>query len=152
MSLIFSRQCEYAIQAVLFLALKENGTMTPTKELTSKLDIPYHFLAKILQNLTRKGLIQSQKGPSGGFSLGMSAQEITLFHIVEAIDGTDFSRMCVMGFSECSDDARCAVHEQWQTLRDGIYRMLITKDVAAVARDMKKPEYRKAQIIPAAFL
>lgn len=67
MSLIFSRQCEYALQAVLYLALRPEGEMTSIKEMTDKLGIPYHFLAKILQDLSKKGLLSSLKGPTGGF-------------------------------------------------------------------------------------
>ena len=142
MSLIFSRQCEYALQAVLYLALKKDGEMTSTKELTRKLGTPYHFLAKILQDLTRKGLLSSLKGPTGGFALGMPAKDITLFHIVEAVDGVDFTRSCVLGFSECSGKNPCAVHDKWAGFRDGIYSMLVSKNIAQMANAMKKPEYR----------
>lgn len=141
MSIIFSRQCEYALQAVCYLALKNEGEMSSIKEMTKKLDIPYHFLAKILQNLSRKGLLRSLKGPSGGFTLGMPAKDITLFHIVEAVDGVNFTSSCVMGFSECSGKHPCAVHEHWSSLRDGIYKMLVNKHIADVAKDMKKPVY-----------
>jgi Rrf2 family iron-sulfur cluster assembly transcriptional regulator len=141
MSLIFSRQCEYAIQGVLYLALKPPGEMTSSLEMTKRLDIPYHFLAKILQNLARKGLLTSLKGPSGGFTLSLPAQDITLFHIVEAIDGTDFANKCVLGFHECSPNTPCAVHERWSCYREGIYNMLISKSIAEMAKDMKKPEY-----------
>jgi Rrf2 family iron-sulfur cluster assembly transcriptional regulator len=142
MSIIFSRQCEYALQAVTYLALKPDGEMTSIKELTKKLDIPFHFLAKILQDLTHKGLLVSQKGPTGGFALAISPKDITLFHIVEAIDGVDITNKCVLGFPECSGKNPCAVHEKWGSLRDGIYSMLVTKNIAQVARDMKKHEYR----------
>jgi len=142
MSLIFSRQCEYALQAVLYLALKPPGEMTSMKDLKKKLDIPYHFVAKILQNLTQKGLLTSLKGPTGGFTLGMAAKDITLFHIVEAIDGVDFTQKCVLGFAECSGKNPCAVHERWASLRDGIYSMLVSKNIAEMAKDMKKPEYK----------
>ncbi|HEX7572847.1 MAG TPA: Rrf2 family transcriptional regulator [Bacteroidota bacterium] len=141
MSLIFSRQCEYALQAVVFLALQKEGERVSIKDLTKKLDIPYHFLAKIFQDLSRKGLLESLKGPGGGFSLGMAARDITLFHIVEAIDGVDFTQKCVMGFAECSGKHPCAVHEKWAALRDGIYSMLVSKDVAQLAMEMKKPGY-----------
>jgi len=59
MSIIFSRQCEYALQAVLYLALKPQDELTSIRELTKKLEIPYHFVAKILQDLTKKGLLIS---------------------------------------------------------------------------------------------
>ncbi len=141
MSVIFSRQCEYALQAVLYLALKQDGQMTSIKELTKKLGIPYHFLAKILQDLTYKKLLVSQKGPTGGFRLGMPAKDITLFHIIEAVDGIDFTNKCVLGFPECSSKNPCSVHENWAGLRDNIYGMLVNKNIGQVAQEMKKPEY-----------
>ncbi|HEY5614632.1 MAG TPA: Rrf2 family transcriptional regulator [Bacteroidota bacterium] len=143
MSILFSRQCEYALQAVMYLALKPAGTMTSIKELTKRLNIPYHFLAKILQNLTYKGLLSSQKGQSGGFALGMSAKDITLFHIVEAIDGVDFTNKCILGFSECSGKNPCAVHNKWGVMREQIFEMLVNKNIAQMAKEMKKPEYRQ---------
>jgi Rrf2 family transcriptional regulator, iron-sulfur cluster assembly transcription factor len=141
MSLIFSRQCEYALQAVVFLALQKEGERISIKDLSKKLDIPYHFLAKILQDLSRKGLLASLKGPGGGFSLGMPAKDITLFHIVEAIDGVDFTQRCVMGFAECSGTHPCAVHENWAVLREGIYSMLVSKSIVQMGNEMKKPGY-----------
>jgi Rrf2 family protein len=144
-SLIFSRQCEYALQGVLYLALKPEGEMTSIKELTKKLGIPSHFLAKILQDLTRKGLLISLKGPTGGFALTMPAKDITLFHVVEAIDGADFTQSCVLGFPECSGKNPCAVHEKWAGIRDTIYSMLVSKNIAQLAKEMNKPEYRSLQ-------
>lgn len=141
MSIIFSRQCEYALQAVLFLAKKQNGEMTSIKELSAKLEIPYHFLAKILQNLAHKGLLISLKGPTGGFGLAMRPAEITLFHIVEAIDGVDFMHNCVIGFPDCSGENPCPVHEKWGKMRDEIYNMLISKNIAQMADEIKKPQY-----------
>ncbi|MBI2619210.1 MAG: Rrf2 family transcriptional regulator [Ignavibacteriales bacterium] len=142
MSILFSRQCEYALQAVLYLALKPNGGMTSIKELTRELGIPYHFLAKILQDLTYKKLLVSQKGPKGGFCLGMPAKDVTLFHVVEAIDGIEFTNKCVLGFPECSSKTPCSVHEKWTGLRDNIYGMLVSKSIAQGAREMKKTGYR----------
>lgn len=142
MTILFSRQCEYAIQAVLYIALKPPGEMTSIKDIASRLKIPYHFLAKIFQDLTYKGLLISLKGPTGGFALGMPASEITLFHLIEAIDGSDFVRNCVLGFPECSGEHPCAVHETWGGLRDGMYNMLVSKSIAQLAQEMNKPEYK----------
>jgi len=144
MSILFSRQCEYALQAVMYLALKPEGERTSIKELTRKINIPYHFLAKILQDLTYKGLLISQKGPTGGFALAKPAKDITLFQIVEAIDGTDVTSKCVLGFPECSGKNPCAVHEKWTGLRDEIHVMLVGKNITQMAREMKKPEYKSA--------
>jgi len=115
--------------------------MTSIKTLTRKLDIPYHFLAKILQRLTRKGLLRSLKGPTGGFTLSLPAEKITLFQIIEAIDGAEFMTTCVLGFSECSGRNPCSVHEQWGEMRTSIHAMLVNKSIAQMARETKKPEY-----------
>lgn len=144
MSLLFSRECEYAIQGVLFLALKPPGQLTPIRELTKTLNIPSHFLAKILQNLTKKGLLMSHKGPQGGFMLGMAAKDITLFHIIEAIDGTKFTQRCILGFDECTPSKPCAAHDTWTLLREGIYSMLVTKNIEEMARGTKRPEFLEA--------
>jgi Rrf2 family protein len=141
MSLLFSRECEYALQALLYLALQREDRMTSIKVLTRKLEIPYHFLAKILQRLTKKGLLRSLKGPTGGFALALPAEQITLFQIIEAVDGAGFMDTCVLGFSECSGRNPCSVHEQWGAMRTSIHAMLVTKSIAQMARETMKPEY-----------
>ena len=142
MSVLFSRQCEYALQAIMFLALKADGERTSIRELTKKVQIPYHFLAKILQDLTHKGLLVSRKGPTGGFALAKSAKEITLFDIVDAIDGSGFMQNCVLGFPECNGTNPCAVHEKWGSMREELQLMLVSKNIAQMAKETKKSEYR----------
>ena len=141
MSIIFSRQCEYALQAVMYIALKPQGEMTSIKELTQKLDTPYHFLGKILQNLTHKGLLKSLKGPSGGFTLAVPAEKINLLQIIETIDGDGFAQGCILGFPECSQTSPCALHEQWGPFRELITIMLRNRSIAEMAGKMKKAQY-----------
>jgi Rrf2 family protein len=142
MSMIFSRQCDYALQAMLYLALRPGGEMTSIRDLASRLNIPYHFLGKTLQDLTRKGLLQSLKGPTGGFSLAIPSTEITLFQIVEAVDGIEFTRSCVLGFRECSSENPCAVHESWTVLREGTVAMLKRRNIGELARTMERTKYK----------
>ena len=143
MSIIFSRRCEYALKAVLYLALRENGARTSIKDLTKHLKMPSAFLAKILQDLTHKKLLVSFKGPHGGFALRKPAKEITPFHIVEAIDGVAFTNGCVLGFMECSTGNPCSLHNEWKTIRDRIQSTLSKQDLAQMAKQMHKPEYEK---------
>ncbi len=145
-SLLFSRQCEYALQAILYLATKEDGEHTSIKELTEQLRIPYHFLGKILQALTHTGLLLSHKGPTGGFALGMPAEDITLLHIVEAVDGVDFMHTCVLGFPVCSGENPCSVHNQWAAIREGLYKMLAGKNINELALKMEKPGYHEEAV------
>ena len=145
MSILFSRQCEYALQAILYLALEQENKRTSIKELADRLDLPYHFVAKILQALRRKGLLISVKGSSGGFALGMPADEISLFRIVDAIDGPALVQDCVLGFPECTRDTPCSLHKKWTEIREQIYNTLAAKNVGEMAVEMKKPHYVSAK-------
>jgi len=124
MTVIFSKKCEYGMQAILYLAAKENSSLVSAEEISKVLKIPREFISKILQSLKESGLISSSKGKSGGFSLAKPASRIKLLDIVAAIDGLDMFDSCVLGFAECSPTHPCPVHNTWGTLRDQTYDML----------------------------
>lgn len=142
MSLIFSRQCEYALRAVLYMSAQSErmsgaeGKFTNIIEMSERLDIPMPFLGKTLQLLVQKGILQSQKGPRGGFKLAKAPDEIALFHVVDAIDGSDFLTSCVLGFPECSSKNPCPMHAEWATLRDQVYQMISNKTIADIGKEI----------------
>jgi Rrf2 family iron-sulfur cluster assembly transcriptional regulator len=144
MSVLFSRKCEYALQAVSDLALQTSGKVVSIKELSERLGIPYHFLGKILQDLAQKGILLSRKGNDGGFALARPATQMTLSEVVDAIDGTGYKDQCIMGFTECSAKHPCAIHEQWEKSRNEIHDLLSGKSVAEIAAGMHKPEFKGA--------
>ena len=145
MSVLFSKQCDYAIQAILYLALKPQGTVVTIKEITKKLKLPYHFVSKILQRLTHKGLVTSLKGPTGGFALGIAAQKISLYEIVEAVDGVQFLKGCALGFPDCSETHHCGMHHEWTKLRDATRSLLMKQNIASMVKNTEKPQYKIAQ-------
>lgn len=124
MTVIFSKKCEYGLQAVLYLATKENGEVVPSDEIAKKLSIPKEFISKILQSLTASGIVDSKKGKSGGFFLAKKPTRIYLIDIVAAIDGLEIFNKCVLGFPNCSPDQPCPVHDKWGELRTKAYDML----------------------------
>jgi len=124
MTVIFSKKCEYGLQAVLYLAAKEIGDIVSADEIAHKLSIPKEFVSKILQSLTESGLVNSKKGKAGGFSLAKVPSKIRLIDIVTAIDGLGIFSTCVLGFPHCSPDNPCPLHEQWGPLRTSAYNML----------------------------
>jgi len=111
--------------------------MTSIRELAAKLDIPYHFLAKILQSLATKGILNSQRGPAGGFALSKPPEEINLISVVEAIDGLAISNQCVLGFPECGGSNPCALHHQWGDIREAVQKMLMNKSIAKLSRETR---------------
>jgi Rrf2 family protein len=124
MTVIFSKKCEYGLQAVLYMAAKEPGCVCPSDEIADKLQIPKEFVSKILQSLTESGIVDSKKGKSGGFLLAKNPSKIRLIDIVTAIDGLDLFNRCVLGFPQCSPDQPCPVHDKWGELRTKAYNML----------------------------
>jgi len=129
MTVIFSKKCEYGLQAVLYMAAKEPGCVCPSDEIADKLQIPKEFVSKILQSLTESGIVDSKKGKSGGFLLAKNPSKIRLIDIVTAIDGLDLFNRCVLGFPNCSPDQPCPVHDKWGELRTKAYNMLTDETI-----------------------
>jgi Rrf2 family iron-sulfur cluster assembly transcriptional regulator len=129
MTVLFSKKCEYGIQAVLYMAAQNNGIIIPSDEISKKLKIPKEFISKILQSLTESGIIESKKGKAGGFKLAKHPSKIKLIDIVEAIDGLESFNSCVLGFPNCSPEKPCPVHNQWGELRTKAYHMLSNETI-----------------------
>lgn len=129
MTVIFSKKCEYGMQAVLYLAAQEKGTLVSAEDISKILKIPREFISKILQSLRESGLISSSKGKSGGFTLAKDPSRIKLIDVVSAIDGLDMFDSCVLGFPECSPTHPCPVHTTWGPLRTQTYDMLTSETI-----------------------
>lgn len=124
MTVIFSRKCEYGLQAVLYLSANLDNGPIASDEIAEVLHIPKEFVSKILQSLTKHGIVGSKKGKSGGFFLAKPSAGIRLIDVVKAIDGLDIFDHCVLGFPNCTPDHPCPVHNRWGLLRDEAFRML----------------------------
>jgi len=136
--MIYSRSSEYAIRAFVHLAQVPDGKYAMVKQIAAEEEIPSHFLAKILQQLARKGLLRSSKGPTGGFTLRVPADEIRLVDIVEALDGLGEYQKCTSGLAECSDDMPCALHDSWKALRSRIMDYLGRNTIADLAKTLEQ--------------
>lgn len=122
---MFSKTCEYAIRAMLYIAQRSTkGLKTGIKEIAQKVSAPEPFIAKILQDLVRKQLLLSAKGPTGGFYLDENGLNFNLAQIVTAIDGDKIFSGCGLGLAYCSDKMPCPIHHRFKKVRDEIYDML----------------------------
>ncbi len=140
--MIFSRACENAIRATLYVATHSVGGPVPVREIAQATDIPAAYLAKIIQQLTRPGVLTSVKGPRGGVSLARPAKEMTLMEVVLVIEGHEFNRECVLGIPGCSEDVvHCPFHEQWGEIRERIMAMLSNRTIAQVAEQLAENPY-----------
>lgn len=142
MTVIFSKSCELGLQAVLYLSTKERRLFN-AKEVSEELKVPKEYVSKVMQMLTDSGIIGSKKGKKGGFYLAKEPIEIKLIDIVEAIDGLDVFRTCVLGFPGCSHETPCPVHDKWGKLREDALKMLSEETL----EDLKEKTINKLKLI-----
>lgn len=136
---MFSKACEYGIRAVIYIVAKSKiDHRVGIRDICKEIEAPEHFTAKILQNLSRIGLVSSVKGPHGGFYIEEDAEDIRLIDIVSAIDGNRLFTGCGLGFKECSEARPCPIHDDFKKLRDDLTAMLERTTVQAVTEDLEK--------------
>src|ERR1039458_2561709 len=136
--MIYSRSAEYAIRAFVNLAQVQEGKYAMVKNIAEQEEIPAHFLAKILQQLARKGLLRSSKGPTGGFALRVDPSEIRLLDIVEALDGLAPYQQCTRGLWHCTAAMPCSMHDSWVNLRSRIMDYLGRNTILDLAKALEQ--------------
>ncbi len=132
---MLSKSCVYALRAITYVG--HNGSETHKigiKEIGEELDLPVHFLSKILQLLVKHNIIQSTKGPNGGFYLNEYSSKTTLITIIQVIDGLSFFQKCGLGMKECSDQHPCPLHDDFIVFREGMYKMFSTKTIGDLVK------------------
>jgi Rrf2 family transcriptional regulator, iron-sulfur cluster assembly transcription factor len=136
--MFFSRTCEYAIKIMIYLkAEHKDGKWHGVREIAQAIDSPEPFTSKILQQLVKAGLLNSMRGPSGGFHLNDAESKLNLLDVVKAIDGDGIIKKCVLGFHECSADRPCAVHDELVVVRDHLASILSNTSVKKIADGVK---------------
>lgn len=127
---ILSKTCQYAIRALIYIS--KNGSevrKVGLKEVAEKLEIPAPFLAKVMQQLVRRRLVCSVKGPNGGFYLTDMGKKNTLFDVMEATDGLDSFAMCGLRMQECSPDNPCPIHYKIVQINDILKKTLASSTI-----------------------
>ncbi len=145
--MLYSKSSEYAIQAMLYLAEREGQGLSMVSSIAEANGIPRHFLAKLVQTLTRYRLVKSYRGRTGGIELARPTADITLLQIVTAIDGPPPEQdMCVIGLDICSDDVACPLHERWKHVKADIRDALDHQTLASLALGMRRKREQLAKL------
>ncbi len=103
------------------------------QEIAARTNIPKPYLHKILHALGKAGVIQTKRGYRGGISLSKPADEFTILDLVNVVEGTNWTKRCLLGLSECSDARACPTHEFWKCTRVTIEDKLNSITLADVA-------------------
>lgn len=140
--MLLSKSCVYGLRAALYLSAKGPESFTPIRSMSDNLEISFHFLTKILQQLTAEGILESYKGPNGGVKLTKPGEKVTLLDIVRAIDGEAMFTECALGLPGCGVMKPCPMHDKWAETRDGIKEMLETTTLKELSSKGKRLNLR----------
>lgn len=134
---MFSKTFGYALRAVTFVTIHgKDGRKVALQELSQGLEIPHHFLGKIMQDLVRHGIIDSTKGPSGGFYANDRTQETPLLDILVITDGSLVFSQCALNIKRCNSAHPCPLHHDFAACRDGMLDAMGQKTVGTLAQEV----------------
>jgi len=120
--------------------LQSNGRVS-TATISQAEEIPLPFLTKVISRLAMAGLVTTSRGMGGGVSLARPAGEITLLHVVEAVDGPILLNRCLLRTGTCEREPYCAAHDVWDSVQSRLVQELnavTMKDIAQKQAGKKK--------------
>ena len=123
---MFSKACVYGIRASIFIATQSlKDRRVGLIAIAENIQTPEAFTAKILQQLVRNGIVDSIKGPTGGFHIDKKRIDvIKLSTVVDCIDGNDIYKGCGLGLKTCNSSKPCPVHDKFAAIRNNLKYML----------------------------
>lgn len=111
-----NKTSEYALRILIFMA-KDSSQLYTAKQLVNTLKVSDKYLRRIMTNLSKDGFIKSLQGRDGGYVFVKSPNEITLYDIIDSVEGMEKLNNCILGFESCSCENPCAMHTNWQEMR-----------------------------------
>jgi Rrf2 family iron-sulfur cluster assembly transcriptional regulator len=108
----------YGLRALLYMVGRsKEQRFIGIREMAGQLNISFHFLTKILQTLTQRGLLESYRGPTGGVAFAIPPENIRLAEVVSILEGPDFFDRCLLGLPGCGELAPCPMHRFWSSMK-----------------------------------
>jgi Rrf2 family protein len=138
-----SKKVDYGLISLMHLARHQNKPFWSAREIGAEYDIPLELLAKILQKLAHRGLINSHHGANGGYSLRRSPDKINVAEVIQAIEGPFSLTDCVSSEGVCGQFDKCNVKSPLQQLNDLVVRGLMQITIEEMNREDMKNPYRR---------
>lgn len=144
--MVLSRTSQYAVQALIYIATQPPGEPVLNRDIAERLNVPAAYLAKILQNLCKQGLLESFRGRLGGFCLREGMHKTNLMQVLLLTEGPDFTKSCILGLKECSDATACPMHFKWIPVKKKIISLLQGMTLEDLARAVQTGKYRLSDL------
>jgi Rrf2 family protein len=119
-----TRAADYAVRVMIHLASLPSGTRLPLNMLAQAVNVPESFLSKVLQSLTRAGLVASRRGTDGGFTLAAGTNTASMLDVIQAIDGPIQLNVCLAHDGSCARSGNCPAHPVWLRAQEALVKVL----------------------------
>ncbi|MBM4389093.1 MAG: Rrf2 family transcriptional regulator [Deltaproteobacteria bacterium] len=143
--MIISKRAGSAIHALGYMALKSNNKPVQCREIvlylkkyTETTALSESYLVKVFQALSKSGFIVGQTGLRGGYRLARAPEEITLFEVIESLDGRLFPENCIISATKCGRQDVCGTYRSLKGIFGKVRNIFKITTIAAIAKEMKK--------------
>ncbi len=141
---MFSKSFGYAVRGILYIAIvTETKTRVQLAEIARQLAVPKHFLAKVLKTLAKEGIINSMKGPYGGFYINQQTMTTSLFEMMKVTGEVEEFGNCVLRFRKCNADNPCPMHLKIESLRQQWQQLLSSTTISDLLKK-EQPNFIKS--------
>lgn len=139
--MFFSKSFGYALRSVLYVAAESgNQGKIPLEKIAEGLNVPRHFLGKVMKRLVKEGILSSQKGPNGGFYLSENTLKTPLIQFIHLTGEDEYFKSCVLRLRKCDATKPCPLHSRAEQLRDQ-WEDVFSKTLVSDLLDKDKPNF-----------
>jgi len=131
---MLTKSTEHALRALVFIQLQNVEDKRPgVAEVAEGIKAPKAFLAKILQTLTKHNLLDSARGRGGGFFFNGNQADISLYDVINVMEGDGSFHNCGFGFKNCTDESPCPIHHKYIKMRDEFQNIAKTETIESLS-------------------
>lgn len=132
-TLQISRKMDYALRALAYLAGRNGAQGCTLGDIATHTAVSSQFLAKIIEQLSKRGLVRSRRGPRGGYVLARQPAEVSVNDVIEAVEGPIMLNTCTTGQSDCVLLPGCEITTVWKEAQKRLIEVLSQTTLADVS-------------------
>ena len=137
-----SKSTDYGIRILAQLARDELGVTRNARDVAEDLYLPVPMVSKVMKSLARAGVLESHRGPGGGFSLSRRPDDLSVADMIAALEGPVALTECQVGPSLCRHEGKCSVQEPWSVINRSVRNTLATITLS----DLIDPQFPLIQV------
>lgn len=138
---ILTKAGVYGLRSILYLAtVQDEEGYVSIRKISKEIDVPFHFLTKVFQDLSEAGFLSSSRGSRGGVRLAAAPEDIRFIDVVKALEGEDYFEGCVLALPQCSAESPCPLHAFWEKAKEELREHLETCSLASAQTKIQNGE------------